>query len=516
MTDTPDRGSSLARSLASSWLALGIGVAVSFFLSPFVVNKLGAAWYGVWALAGQFTGYLYLLDFGVRESVIRYTSKYAARRQGTQLNRILTTALVIYGLVALLALAIVAVCVWRAPYWFNLEQQYWSDARWAIALTGLTIVQTFVFNVFSGVLLGLQRWDIGNAVGIASNLLRATLIVVFLLQGNGIVAVAAVQFAVSLLSGIVIAIVSVVLLRGRSLAFRPVRLGARRFVATARRVLGYGFYVIVNNVGEKVITATDAIVVGVFLPVYSVAYYAIAGSLVGYLRSLLSATAQVFNPLASHLHTMRQPRELRAAFMLGAKTSVLLALPVACAFVVVGQEFIGLWMGPEFAKPSGEVLAILAVAAILSAPQYVLSSVLYGMSRHRVIAWLRIGEAIANLALSITLVQRIGLVGVALGTAIPNLVVVMLVLPQVTRRIVGIGLWEYYEKVYLRPAAAIVPFAVVAWWLRDAHKAANLAEFFLQMAALTLLYAPCAFALVLDKSERRYVLRRFGLWTAPG
>ena len=74
------RESTLLRSLASSWLGLAVGIVVSFFLSPFVVNKLGSTWYGVWAVASQFVGYLYLMDFGVRESVVRYTSKYAARR----------------------------------------------------------------------------------------------------------------------------------------------------------------------------------------------------------------------------------------------------------------------------------------------------------------------------------------------------------------------------------------------------------------------------------------------------
>ena len=46
------RGSSLLTSLASNWLGLAVGVLVSFFLSPFVVDKLGAAWYGVWAVTG--------------------------------------------------------------------------------------------------------------------------------------------------------------------------------------------------------------------------------------------------------------------------------------------------------------------------------------------------------------------------------------------------------------------------------------------------------------------------------
>lgn len=498
----------MLRSLASSWLGLAVGVVVSFFLSPFVVNKLGAAWYGVWAISAQFVGYLYLMDFGVRESVIRYTAKYAARSNGAALNRVLSAALAIYGVITLLALAVTGVAVWGLPHWFNLEPEFWHDGRVAMAFTGLTIAQTFFFNVFNGVVLGLKRWELTNVLGIGLNLLRASLIVVSLLGGGGIVSVAAVTFSVALLGGVINAFIALRLLREVSLPFSYVALRPRHLVALGRRILGYGFYVIVNNVGEKIITATDAIVAGIFLPIQSVTHLAIAGSLVGYLRALLGTSAQIFNPLASELHSLREGSRLTAAFLLGIKICTLITAPIAASFVILGEQFIGLWMGPDFAGPSAPVLAVLALAAFFSAPQYVFSAVLYGMSRHRVIALLRIAEAAANLLLSIILVQTLGLVGVALGTAIPSAIVVMLVLPAVAGRMVGVGVLRFYENAYLRPLLAITPFVVAAYWVRDAYPATSLLGFFLRVGALLLLYVPVAFALVLDSTERALVLSR--------
>lgn len=498
----------MLRSLASSWLGLAVGVVVSFFLSPFVVNKLGAAWYGVWAISAQFVGYLYLMDFGVRESVIRYTAKYAARSNGAALNRVLSAALAIYGVITLLALAVTGVAVWGLPHWFNLEPEFWHDGRVAMAFTGLTIAQTFFFNVFNGVVLGLKRWELTNVLGIGLNLLRASLIVVLLLGGGGIVSVAAVTFSVALLGGVINAFIALRLLREVSLPFSYVALRPRHLVALGRRILGYGFYVIVNNVGEKIITATDAIVAGIFLPIQSVTHLAIAGSLVGYLRALLGTSAQIFNPLASELHSLREGSKLTAAFLLGIKICTLITAPIAASFVILGEQFIGLWMGPDFAGPSAAVLAVLALAAFFSAPQYVFSAVLYGMSRHRIIALLRIAEAAANLLLSIILVQTLGLVGVALGTAIPSAIVVMLVLPAVAGKMVGVNVLRFYENAYLRPLLAITPFVVAAYWVRDAYPATSLLGFFLRVGALLLLYVPVAFALVLDSTERALVLSR--------
>jgi O-antigen/teichoic acid export membrane protein len=502
------RGSRLLTSLASNWLGLAVGVLVSFFLSPFVVNNLGAAWYGVWAVTGQFVGYLFLLDFGVRESVIRYTSKYVARRNGRSLNHVLSAALVIYSVITLLALLATGLAAWGLPYWFSLEPEFWRDGRMTMLFTGLTIAQTFFFNVFNGVVIGLKRWEITNAIGIVLNLLRAGLIVLFLLRGHGIVAMAAIGFGTALVGGLVNVFLASRLLREAEVPFRFATLGPRRLVALGRRILGYGFYVIVNNVGEKLITATDAVVVAIFMTIQSVAYYAIAGSLIGYLRALLGTSAQIFNPLASELHSLRQPERVTAAFFLGVKICTLVALPVAASFVVLGEQFIRLWMGPEFAGPSSGVLAVLAVATFLAAPQYVFSAVLYGMSRHRIIALLRIIEAVGNLVLSIMLVQTLGIVGVALGTAIPSAIMVMVVLPLIAGPVIGATLPRFYSQAYIRPLLAVVPFVTAAYWVQATYPAESLAGFFLQVLGLLTLYVPCAIAIVLNAEERSLLLSR--------
>jgi O-antigen/teichoic acid export membrane protein len=247
------------------------------------------------------------------------------------------------------------------------------------------------------------------------------------------------------------------------------------------------------------------------MPIQAVAYFAVAGSLIGYLTNLLSTSAAIFNPLASELHSLRDRSGVTAAFYLGVKICVLISLPVVATFVILGEQFIRLWMGPEFAVPSSEVLAILAVAIFVAAPKYVFSSVLYGMSRHRIIAFLRIIEAAANLVLSIVLVQVMGLAGVALGTAIPSAIIVVFALPAIAGRPVGIRLLQYYERAYLRPLAAIVPFAVAAVWVRDEYPAVDLLGFFLRITGLLLVYVPCAFALVLSREERHVVLARIGI-----
>jgi O-antigen/teichoic acid export membrane protein len=498
--------SRLARGIASNWTSLIVNVAISFFLAPVVVNSLGSIWYGIWAVTMQFMGYLYLFDFGVRESVIRYTSKYVARGQGTQLNKILTLALGVYGVVTLLALVATGVLVWTAPYFLHLEPQYWTEARWTIALVGVIIAQTFVFNVFSGVVLGLQRWVINNVIGVAIILVRTVLIVICLRAGYGIVSLAALQLAAALASGFATWWLATRYLRESGTPMKLVRLKPRQFRALSARVFGYGFFVFLSNIGQKIIIASDAIVIATYLPGLYVTYYAIAGSLIDPLRSLLASTAHVFAPVASNLHTLGKGKELGAAMVSGSKLMLILALPVGITFAVLGSEFIRLWMGAEFAGPSGQVLAILGVAVVASTPSFVTSMVLYGISRHNIAAYLRIAEAAVNLTLCIILVRRMGIIGVAIGAAVPHIISSSILMPWLVCRAIGYPLARFYAATLTGPLLAAVPVVFIELWLRANYRFDSLVTFFAAIAGVCTVYLVCVLLVALDSRERSWVL----------
>jgi O-antigen/teichoic acid export membrane protein len=498
--------SKTVRSITSNWLLLAVNIGVSFFMSPFVVSKLGSTYYGIWAISLQFTGYLYLLDFGVRESVIRYTAKYVARQQPGRLNQVLNTAILIYVPISLGCAVLACLAAWAAPTWFEIDAQHAREAQIAVLFVGLTIAQAFALNVYQGILQGLNRFDVANAVGLVATVIRTVLIVVALSAGFKIAALSMIQFAMAILSGLACAVAARKLLRTSGIEFSLARLPKARFRALSRKVFGYGFYVLVNNIAQKINFASDAVVIGIFMPVSAVTPYAIAGSLIEYLRSLIVTTAQVFSPLSSTLHAQRKSDDLAELLVRGSRLTVAITLPISLTFAVLGQRFIELWMGPEYTSQSGQVLLVLGLLQIVSAPHYVISSVLYGMSQHGSIAWVRVGEAAFKLGLSIYFVQTHGIIGVAWGTAISHCIVVLAVLPGLVQRHVGLTIAQYFLRTYPRLLLAAAPFLAGAFWIDRRFPAASLFEFFAQVACLCVLYVGSVYVVALSSQERQAML----------
>ena len=190
--------SRILRNVTANWVSLVINILLSFLIAPVVVNQLGDTYYGIWTLLMQLTGYLWLFDFGVRESVVKYVAQYHAAGQKQELSTIVRTAVSLYSVVAVVAMTAVALLAFLLPYAFNIPPEAVTTARATAFLTGATIAQGFVFNVFVGVVMGLQQFYRLAWANIAFAVGRALLTYLLVTNGLGIVSLALLQFGVSL------------------------------------------------------------------------------------------------------------------------------------------------------------------------------------------------------------------------------------------------------------------------------------------------------------------------------
>ncbi len=106
------------------------------------------------------------------------------------------------------------------------------------------------------------------------------------------------------------------------------------------------------------------------------------------------------------------------------------------------------------------ILWILAVAYVVGLAQNAGYGLMLARDRHRLFAKIAILESVANVGLSILLAPRLGIIGVALGTAIPMLVVKVFVQPLYVSRVAGVSLAENLRAMLI-PASVATGMTVV-------------------------------------------------------
>lgn len=489
----------------SNGAATCVNYVLAFFLAPVVVHGLGNTWYGVWVILMQISNYLWLLDFGIRESVVRYVSMHYAGKDYLSLNTVVSTAFYLYLPIVGLTILITVVISYYFKVIFNVDHEIYQVARWILILVGLNIAQGWLFNAYTGILIGLQRFDIMNGISVVINVTRFLLVLIFIKLGFGIIALSLIIFFCSLASNVATYISCKNMIP--QLSILPYERRKMQFTSIGK----FSLFVFINNIATKAIFLTDSIVIGMFLPMSAVTYYAIPAMLVEYARNLLRSMAQVLYPLTSMFDARNEKEKIESVFILGVKFSLVVGAPMYVIYLTMGEHFIALWMGKEYAQQAATVLIILAVTHFFSMIHYTIHYVLLGISRHYIIAYLRMTEAIINITLSVILIQYYGIVGVAIGTAVPHIGFMVLLLSLIVCRHLKIDYFRFVAKCILNPTVAAIIFGIVCVGVQRYFPANSLVLYFAQLLCLLPFYMLIAWFVAFNSVERKIILQAISL-----
>src|ERR1017187_1914867 len=493
----------ILRNICSNWAGYAVTALIGFFLSPFIVHSLGTTGYGLWTLVLSLTGYFGLLDFGIRSSVGRFVARYLALNDDESGNRILSTAFAILlggGLLALSATIVVVTFFFGS---FHVDMHFELAAKVALLITGLTMSCALPLGTFSSLLVAMERFDILSGVTIIAELTRAGLIVVFLRGGHGLVSVALIALFTSIAQYVTMALFAKAL--HHPLKLRVSFVDRRAF----KELFGFGVFRFIWIVANQLIFYSDAVVIGIFLGAGAITYYAIAGTLINYGRTFVSLVTDTFYPAATRMDAKQDLDGLRRLLIFGTRITLLISLPLCIGFFFLGEQFITLWMGKAYAS-SALFLMVLTIPQFIGLPQYVSALVLAGMARHRVLAYVILAEGFVNLVLSIVLVRKIGLVGVAWGTVIPDLICTAVIIPFYTLRVLKLGVREYVTGAFVRPVVAAVPIIGLGYGLSHLVATPSWALFGGEVAAMCGVFAILSYFICLDSRQRAVAVGKLG------
>src|SRR5260370_26402436 len=256
------------------------------------------------------------------------------------------------------------------------------------------------FGVFSSTLSALNRYDLRSYISLIGLTIRVVGVVAVLRAGHGIVAIAFCELLATVGgNALLLCVARRIFPQLRLRLTKP-----RREIL--RKIWSYSVYAFVQTIAVQLVYQSDNLVVGAFITAAAVTYYSIGNSLCRYTQQLVGAMTMTFTPAASTYEAEGHTASLRALYYNGTRATLALSLPIVITLIIRGGSFVGVWMGPQYAKASGIVLAILATALLFALPNLPAGAIAYGVEKHKTLAKWAMGEAIANLTLSVVLARK--------------------------------------------------------------------------------------------------------------
>jgi O-antigen/teichoic acid export membrane protein len=432
---------------AANWLGYASQLVVAFFLTPILNGALGNDRYGIWSLVESILAYLFLLDFGIGASVVRFVAKFEAIRDYAQVNRVFSTSICIFLAAGLLAMGLaVGLAFLVLPCFDKIPADLGPEARWLLIILGMNLGLGLPLKVFACVLDALGRYPVQSALRTGGLLLRTSLLLVVAQSGGGLVPLAWVIMTCNVLEYGVLGFLAWRYLPELRFSF------ALADLDTLKTIRGFSVDAFLAMIAGRISFQTAAIVIGAFLGSAPITFFAIASRLVDYAKDSLRALTTVLTPAVSVMEARGDKPGIQGVLFNATRYILWMVLPVQVGLMILGKPFLELWMkhDPSIAANGHVPLLILATPLVLALPQMVAARILYGMGRLRWFARAALAEALVNLLLSLALVVPLGIQGVALGIALPNLLGSAALVYYICRTL-GVRVTAYLRYTFLAP-----------------------------------------------------------------
>lgn len=356
---------------------------------PVMVGKLGVDLYGLYTICISLIGFMALVDFGVGQTVIKYVAEYEATGQQARVQPLLGVALLIYLLIGIASVA----CLYGfAPLLAGLLYDGADKQRLAqdvLRITALPLFLSYLNQFFLNVCKAYHRFDLPAVIHNAGNLGGIVLATVLLLLGYSLREV--------LWGYVLIQLAAIV--AGYRAGMQVLPAGIRLVPQFERQVLdsilSFSVYTFIGNFIGSLTSRVDKLVIGLLVGTEAVTYYQIPFTIAQMANGIVHTLSQIVFPRFSEMSGLQDGYGLLQLYKRVNLMVLLMSLLIAVMLISVGGDFLALWISPDFADKSTDVLVVMALYFFLQSSTVAGYWVLQGAGKAKLTAFMFVLDATA-------------------------------------------------------------------------------------------------------------------------
>jgi len=282
--------------------------------------------------------------------------------------------------------------------------------------------------------------------------------------------------------------------------FPEVSIKQVRSVWMAGELLVYSLPTLLAGTLTLCILWADRLLAGYFLTPIEVGIYHAASQLAMVFASILDAFGATFSPMIAHRFHRGQTKQLDELFKVSTKWGLYCSLPLFLVMVIAPQEVMEVLFGEQYVH-GAPVLTILAISQLINVGTGVASRLLI-LTGHQN-RWLLLSAVTlaVSVFLSLLMIPRFGLVGVALSSAGAMGGLFLAGLLQVRH---SLAIWPYDGRYWKGMAAALITAGVLIG-LHTVKIGAPALHLLLMTAASIGVFGVMLLAFGLDDEEQEFL-----------
>jgi O-antigen/teichoic acid export membrane protein len=404
----PMSGRRLLRGTAFTLTGQAATIAVSAFLTPFVVRQLLPASYGLLAFLNVLINYLAYSDIGMSVASTSFAARHECQGNPRRESEVIWTSAglsVSFGLVvsAFVIVASPLICDRFLHLDTSLRQQGIPALR---IIAGAFLLKNLAAVLNTPQLVRL-RFDTYTAISSGGVMAQISLTPVVLWVGGDLVTVA---IMIAVVNAAILVLHFVMGLKLLPQLWPP---AVDRHLA--KPLFKFGGTAVFSAITELVLTSAERVTLTYFTSVATLGFYSLGYTYATLATVVPVAMGQVLFPMFSRLQSAESRGELRALFRRSVMMMLVVLMPMAVLLAEVARPVLATWFGPLYARQSTPVAHILLIGVLFSAMTYAPVMLLFAAGKASTLARYRSCELILYLAVAPLLTMRYGILGAAAG-----------------------------------------------------------------------------------------------------
>lgn len=353
----------LAINMISSFVAFATNLGINFFLTPFVVKRLGIEAYGFLRLSSDIIGYTTIITIALNSMAGRFITIKYQEGKVDEANKYFSSVFFSNVVLSVVVTLVLLVFLFNLESFFDIPQHLILDVKALFSLSVLTTIIALLTNVFGVATFIKNRLELSSIRQIIGNILRAVLIMLLF----GCFPAHLWYFGIS---GVIITLfVSITDFKFCKYLTPEFRLSHHNYDwSKVKELLKSGVWNMINRLGGIMGQGFDMVIANVCISATAMGVFSITKSIPVLLLGFFGMIAGVFAPLFTQLWAQHRKEELLSELLKSIRICGFFAnIPLTC-LLVFGDSFYRLWLPGEDAWKLQLLTIIGSLSFIISMP----------------------------------------------------------------------------------------------------------------------------------------------------
>lgn len=447
-----------------NYINLGLRIGVPLVLTPYILDALGPAEYGLYMLASTLLVRLYLSDLG-RTTSTKYLSEYRARGDAGGEARFLGMLTVLYSAAGALLLGLgLGVYPFLGEIFPKFTAGELSTYRVLYLMTLVNAAIMFPARSLAGIADSRQRYTVPGLIAVGASVVNAVGTWLVLQWGWRSVGLVAFNIGTGVLALVLNMIYCFVGLRAR------LNLRGGWDGSLCRSLFAFSWWLLLNQLINMLNAGTGNYLVAITLGADAAAVYTCGLQIYANYFLLGGCLAQLFLPRVVGLVVRgASPAVQTEAMARLGRVQLLILLPVAVVLLFYGQQFFELWVGHKLGEQA-RLSWLIAVALVVPQTFSLVQALGWQISQARNALRQRVAITAFNSALFIVVSYFVclwwGIAAQALWAAI-SITIQLLMLNLIHYRGLGLSPRRFYARTFAGWYVWAPALALCAWGIGE-------------------------------------------------